>query len=73
MIRSGLLTKGLACLLDEQEWDLCLDYRGVKDGEEPAVVALDEERTEFVLAATMEEFVGGLTRDLRPEPTPPGR
>src|SRR5207237_5059591 len=59
MVRSGLLPNGLACLLDEQEWDLCLDYRGRKRSEEPSVVALDEERVEYVLARTVEEFVGG--------------
>jgi hypothetical protein len=64
MVREGLLPKGLACLLDDQEWDLCLDYRKVRHGEEPQVVALDEERTEHALAATMGEFVRGLTRDL---------
>ncbi len=65
MIRRGLLPNGLACLLDDQEWDLCLDYRGRKTGEEPSVVALDEERTEYVLADTMEQFVAGFCRDLR--------
>ena len=65
MVREGLIPKGLACIMDGQEWDLCLDYRTARQDQSPSVVALDEDRKEFVLAATMEEFVAGLSRDLR--------
>ena len=65
MIRSGVLPRGLACIMEGDDWDLCLDYRNRDRDDEPSVVALDAERREYVLAATMQEFVGGLTRDLR--------
>lgn len=65
LIRDGLLPGGVACILNDQEWDLCLDYRSLKGGQEPGVVAFDEEQNEYALADTMEAFVRGLTRDLR--------
>ena len=63
MVRGGLLPRGLVCVFEGDEWDLCLDYRRAGDSA-ACVVALDEGRDEYVLADSMESFVAGLTRGL---------
>jgi hypothetical protein len=64
MIREGLLPRGVACIFEGQEWDLCLDYRRVPAGGQPRVVAFDEERNEYVLTDSMDVFFRALTRAL---------
>jgi hypothetical protein len=65
-IDERILPSGVVCIcgFSDDDWQLCLDYRGVVAGAEPSVVAFDIEDNCYRLVDTFAAFVADLTRPL---------